>query len=69
MPEMMTPSSAESAPNVLSFLLLVAVLVLFVSTIYIIYLGCTSFGAGTFFRTIYSTERIPEIAALAFPFV
>ena len=67
MPEMMPQSSADSAPDVLSFLLLVAVLVLFVSTIYLIYLGCTSFGARTFFHAIYSTQRIPEIAALALP--
>ena len=68
MPEMMPPSSARPDPDVLSFLLLVAVLILFASTIYLAYLGCTSFGAGTFFRAIYSTERIPEIAALAFAF-
>ena len=69
MPEMISPSSAESGPNVLSFLLLVAALILLASTIYLAYLGCASFGAGTFFRAIYSTQRIPEILALAFPFV
>ena len=69
MPEMMTPSSADSAPNVLSFLLLVAVLILLVSTIYLAYLGCASFGVAAFFKSIYSTQRIPEIAALAFAFV
>ena len=68
MPEMMPQGSAEPAPDVVSFLLLVAVLVLFASTIYLIYLGCTSFGAHTFFRAIYSTQRIPEIAALALAF-
>jgi len=47
---------------------LVAVLALLASTIYLIYLGCTSFGAHAFFRAIYSTSRIPEIAALALPF-
>jgi len=65
MPEMMPQGSAKPDPDVLSFLLLLAVLLLFVSTIYLIYLGCTSFGASTFFRAIYSTQRIPEIAALA----
>ena len=65
MPEMMPQSSAKPVPDVLGFLLLVAVLVLFASTIYLIYLGCTSFGARTFFRAIYSIQRIPEIAALA----
>jgi len=68
MPEMTPQGSAKSDPDVLSFLLLVAVLVLFASTIYLIYLGCTSFGAHTFFRAIYSTQRIPEIAALALAF-
>ena len=66
MPEMMPQSSVQSDPDVVSFLLLVAVLVLLASTIYLIYLGCTSFGAQTFFRAIYSTQRIPEIAASAF---
>ena len=66
MPEMMSQSSAKSDPDVLSFLLLVAVLLLFASTIYLIYLGCTSFGARTFFRAIYSAQRIPQIAASAF---
>ena len=65
MPEMMPQGLDQADPDVASFLLLVAVLVLFASTIYLIYLGCTSFGARTFFRAIYSTERIPEIAALA----
>ena len=69
MPEMMSPSSAESGPNVLSFFLLVAALILLASTIYLAYLGCTAFGASTFFRAIYSTQRIPEIAASAFAFV
>ncbi len=68
MPEMMTQSSASSVPDVLRFLLLVAGLILLVSTIYLIYLGCSSFGASTFFRAIYSTQRIPEIAALALAF-
>ena len=57
--------SAKSDPDLCSFLLLVAVLVLLACTIYLIYLGCTSFGAEAFFRAIYSTERIPEIAGLA----
>ncbi len=65
MPEMMPQSSAKPDPDVLSFLLLVAVLVLFVSTIYLIYLGCTSFGPQNFFRAIYSTQPVPQIAALA----
>ena len=56
--------SAKSDPDLCSFLLLVAVLVLLACTIYLVYLGCTSFGVETFFRAIYSTERIPEIAAL-----
>ena len=67
MPEIISTSSAESEPDVLSFLLLVAALILLASTIYITYLGCASFGAGAFFRAIYSTERIPEFMALAFP--
>ena len=66
MPEMMPQGSVQSDPDVASFLLLVAVLVLLACTIYLIYLGCTSFGAQTFFRAIYSTQRIPEIAASAF---
>ncbi|MCK4850297.1 MAG: hypothetical protein KAT11_03045 [Phycisphaerae bacterium] len=66
MPEMMPQGSVEPVPDVTSFLLLVAVLALLVCTIYLVYLGCTSFGAHTFFRAIYSTSRIPEIAASAF---
>ncbi len=66
MPEMMPQGSAKPAPDVVSFLLLVAVLALLVCTIYLVYLGCASFGAHTFFRAIYSTQRIPEIAASAF---
>ena len=64
MPEMMPQSSAPPAPDVTSLLLLVAVLALLACTGYVIYLGCSSFGAATFFRAIYSTdERIPQIAA------
>ena len=66
MPEIMPQGSAQPAPDVTSLLLLVAVLALLGCTAYIIYLGCTSFGAQTFFRAIYSTERIPEIAASVF---
>ena len=67
MPEMIPPqTSVQSDPDVASFLLLVAVLFLLLCTIYLIYLGCTSFGAQAFFRAIYSTQRIPEIAASAF---
>lgn len=69
MPEMVPPSPTDSAPNVLSFLLLVAVLILLASTIYLALLGCTAFGVGTFFKAIYSTQRIPQIAALALAFV
>ena len=65
MAEMVSQGSARSDPDLSSFLLLVAVLVLLACTIYLIYLGCTSFGSQTFFRAIYSTQRIPEIAALA----
>ena len=65
MPEMMPQSFTSPTTDVTSFLLLVAVMVLLACTIYLIYLGCTAFGADTFFRTIYSTERIPEIAALS----
>ena len=65
MAEMMYQGSAKSEPDLCSFLLLVAVLVLLACTIYLVYLGCTSFGAGTFFRAIYSTERVPGIASLA----
>ena len=68
MPEMMPQGLDRADPDVASFLLLVAVLALLASTIYLIYLGCTSFGAHAFFRAIYSTSRIPEIAALALPF-
>ena len=66
MPEMMPQSSLRPGPDVTSFLLLVAVLVLLACTIYLVYLGCTSFGAQNFFRAIYSTQRIPEIDALLF---
>ena len=66
MPEMMSQSSVQPRPDVTSVLLLVAVLALLACTIYLIYLGCSSFGAGPFFHAIYSTERIPEIAASAF---
>ncbi len=66
MPEMMPQGSAEPVPDVTSFLLLVAVLALLVCTICLVYLGCSLFGAGAFFRAIYSTQRIPEIAASAF---
>ena len=65
MAEMMYQGSAKSDPDLCSFLLLVAVLVLLACTIYLVYLGCTSFGVGIFFRAIYSTERVPEIAGLA----
>lgn len=66
MPEMTPQSSVQPAPDVTSFLLLVAVLVLLACTIYLVYLGCSLFGAEPFFRAIYSTQRIPEIAASAF---
>ena len=66
MPEMMSHGSVRNGPDVTSFLVLVAVLVLLACTIYLIYLGCTAYGANTFFRAIYSTQRIPEINAWLF---
>ena len=61
---MVQPLASEPAgPDVSSFLLLVAVLALLACTIYLIYLGCTFFGAGPFFQAIYSPQRIPDIAA------
>ncbi len=65
MPEMISQGSTKPEPDLSSFLLLVAVLLLLACTIYLIYLGCTSFGPQNFFRAIYSTQRVPEIAALA----
>ena len=62
----MPQGSVQPGPDVTSVLLLVAVLVLLACTIYLIYLGCSLFGAEAFFRAIYSTQRIPEIAASAF---
>ena len=63
MPDFLPESSAKPAPDITSFLLLVAVLVLLACTIYLVYLGCTFFGAGVFFRAIYSPQQAPEIAA------
>ena len=63
MPEMMSQGSVEPAPDLTSLLLLIAVLVLLASTVYLIYLGCTAFGAGTFFRAIYSPQPLPGITA------
>ena len=65
MAAMMYQGSAKSDPDLSSFLLLVAVLVLLACTIYLVYLGCTSFGAESFFRAIYSTESVPEITGSA----
>ena len=65
MAQFLPEGSARSAPDVMSFLLLLAVVVLFACTVYLIYLGCTLFGADVFFRTIYSPQRIPEVAAWA----
>ena len=62
MPEMMQ-GSVKPAPDLSSFLLLVAVLVLLASTVYLVYLGCNAFGAETFFRAIYSPQPLPEISA------
>ncbi|NIA07091.1 MAG: hypothetical protein GWP14_05570 [Actinobacteria bacterium] len=63
MPDLVPATSAKPAPDVMSFLLLVAVLALLVCTIYLVYLGCTLFGADVFFRAIYSPEQLPEVAA------
>jgi len=63
MPDFVPEASAKPAPDVMSFLLLVAVLVLLACTIYLVYLGCTLFGAGVFFRAIYSPQQAPEVAA------
>ena len=63
MPDIMPTTSANPDPDVMSFLLLVAVLVLFACTIYLIYLGCTRFGADVFFRAIYSPQQFPDVAA------
>ncbi len=65
MPEMISQGSTKPEPDLSSFLLLVAVLLLLACTIYLIYLGCTSFGPQNFFRAIYSTQPVPQIAALA----
>ena len=61
MAQMQAPGQAK--PDINSFLLFVAVLVLLACTAYVIYLGCTYFGAGTFFRTIYSPQKMPQISA------
>lgn len=66
MPDLMASGSFDQgkpAPGLMSFLLLVAVLVVLACTIYVIYLGCTLFGADVFFRAIYSPQQAPEIAA------
>ena len=63
MPDFQPQTSARPDPDVMSFLLLMAVLVLLVCTIYLVYLGCTRFGAGVFFRAIYSPQQLPDIAA------
>ena len=66
MAEIMSESQigpVRPSPDVMSFLLLVAVLLLSACTVYLIYLGCTAFGAGTFFRAIYSPEQSPDITA------
>ena len=65
MPQFSPEGSTRPAPDVMSFLLLVAVVVLFACTVYLVYLGCTLFGADVFFRAIYSPQRVPEIAAWA----
>ena len=65
MAQFLPEGSASSTPDVMSFLLLVAVVALFACTVYLIYLGCTLFGADVFFRAIYSPQRVPEIAAWA----
>ncbi len=69
MPEIMSQGSIKPAPDLNSFFLLVAVLVLLASTAYLIYLGCNAFGAETFFRAIYAPQPFPEITAsdLALP--
>jgi len=63
MPDFLSGSSAKPVPDVTSLLLLVAVLVLLACTVYLVYLGCTLFGAGVFFRAIYSPQQVPEVAA------
>ena len=68
MPDYLPEGSAKPVPGLMSFLLLVAVLLLLASTIYLVYLGCTLFGADTFFRAIYSPQPAPEIAARIFGF-
>ena len=65
MPETIPQGSVQPEADVTSFLLLVAVLALLACTIYLVHLGCSLFGAEAFFRAIYSTQRIPEIAASA----
>ena len=63
MPDYLPEGSAKPAPDLSSFLLLVAVLVLLACTIYLVYLGCTLFGADVFFRAIYAPQQAPEVAA------
>ena len=63
MPDLLPSTSVKPDPDVMSFLLLVAVLALLACTIYLILVGCSWFGAGVFFRTIYSPQQLPHIAA------
>ena len=63
MPDLVTSTSGKPAPDVMSFLLLVAVLALLACTIYLILVGCSWFGADVFFRAIYSPQQLPHIAA------
>ena len=66
MAQMQSPrpvGSGPADPDIGTFLLFVAVLVLLACTVYVIYLGCAHYGAGTFFRTIYSPQKMPQISA------
>ena len=63
MPNLLPGTAAKPDPDVMSFLLLVAVLVLLACTIYLIYLGCNLFGADVFFRAIYAPQQVPDVAA------
>ena len=63
MPDLAPSTSARPAADVMSFLLLVAVLALLGCTIYLIYMGCTMFGAADFFRAIYAPRQLPDVAA------
>lgn len=66
MAQMQSPrplGSGPANPDIGTFLLFVAVLVLLACTAYVIYLGCAHYGAGTFFRTIYAPRPMPPISA------